>query len=90
MSTWGPKDYNVVGLKNLTGLKLIPFWLVAHYEKDYYYPFLLKVAKATKYPIIALRDTQAVLINGKKIQFLGPGRITMFNISQKSLGYLVK
>lgn len=82
MATWKPVDTNTIGLKDLTGLALVPFWLISHYNEQYR-SIIKKAAEATKYPIIALRDTQAVLVNGKKVKIIGSGKKIMFNLLNK-------
>lgn len=82
MSTWKPTNTNTIGLKDLTGLALVPFWLVAHYDKGYLF-ILKKVAETTKYPIIALRDNQAVLVKDGEVKIIGPGEKITFNLSDK-------
>ncbi len=82
MSTWKPMNTNTIGLKDLTGLGLVHFWLVAHFKKEYSL-VIKKAAEVTKYPIIALRDNQAVLVNGEKVKIIGSGKKTVFNLSNK-------
>lgn len=71
-------DKNVVHLKDLTGLKLVPFAISPHYtEADL--PLLKEKSKTVDYPIIALNDTQAVSVVGNKYKIVGKGEETIFN-----------
>jgi len=81
-ATWKHADANTINLKNLTGLALVPFWLKAHFRKEYR-SIIEKAAKRTKYPIIALRDNQAVLVNDKKVKIIGPGKKITFNLPNR-------
>ncbi|MBI4008796.1 Type 1 glutamine amidotransferase-like domain-containing protein [Candidatus Roizmanbacteria bacterium] len=77
---WNQKfrDIKTFGMKNLRGLNLVPFWIVAHFEEKWRKDIEI-AAKRTKYPIIALNDTQAVLIEGKKWGVVGKGKKVIFN-----------
>ena len=77
-ASWKHADRNVVGLKNLKGLNLVPFLLTAHYENALR-PIIKNSAEKTKYEVIALTDDQAVLITGAKRKIIGSGRRTIFN-----------
>lgn len=72
------KDRNKIGLKDFSGLNLIPFLIIAHFE-DKYRPHIKKEAKTTKYPIVALNDTQAILVEEKKYKLVGKGKKAFFN-----------
>ena len=78
MATWKHGDKNVVGLKDLRALNLVPFLIVAHFEEEHYLS-IKNVAKKIKYPIITLNDKQAVLVEGKKVKVVGKGKKIFFN-----------
>jgi len=59
-STWKHQDRNHFGLTDFTALNLVPFIIVAHFEEKYR-KIIEDGAKTTKYPIVALSDTQAIL-----------------------------
>jgi len=64
---------NDYGLKDLTGLNLVPFLLKVHYkpeQKD----LLKKKIKGTRYPVRVLQDSQAFLVQNGKIEFIGKGK----------------
>jgi len=77
-------DINVVGLKDLTGLNLVPFLVTAHFIEKYR-SIIKAEEKQTKYPIVALRNTPAILVSGKKYKVIGRGARAFFNgFSEKS------
>jgi len=76
---WKHADNNTIGLKNLTGLNLVPFLITAHFEEELR-PIIVQSAKNTKCQVIALTDEQAVLVNGKSIKIIGKGKRNIFNI----------
>jgi dipeptidase E len=73
-------DKNVVGLKDLTAMKLVPFIITAHYNRENYQGRSVEqeIVK-TKYPVVALYDTQAVKVEGDKYQVVGDGKREFFN-----------
>ncbi|MBU3935021.1 Type 1 glutamine amidotransferase-like domain-containing protein, partial [Patescibacteria group bacterium] len=77
-STWKRADSNTIGLKNLSGLNLVPFLITAHFENKYR-EIVKQAAKTTKYPIIALTDKQAVLVKEKEVRIIGIGKKNVFN-----------
>lgn len=65
------------GLKDLTGLNLVPFLLKVHYkpeQKD----FLEEKMKGVKYPVRVLKDSQAFLVQDNSIEFIGKGKEVKF------------
>lgn len=77
-ATWKPKDNNRIKLTNLTALNLVPFLITAHFEEKYR-EIVEAEAKKTKYPIVALTDEQAVLIDQKKVTLMGEGDKNFYN-----------
>jgi len=77
-ASWKHPDRNTPGLKNLTGLNLVPFLVTAHYEEKYR-SIVTEEAEGVKYEVIVLTDKQAVVINGKKRKIVGPGRRLVLN-----------
>ncbi len=75
---WKHADKNEIGITDLTALKLVPFIITAHFGEKY-----RQVAEAeaagTSYPLVALYDTQAVLVEGDKYRVVGRGRKEFFN-----------
>ena len=69
---WKPVDRNIIRLKNLTALNIIPFLITAHY-KPKYKSIIKKAINNSKYPVKILADNQAILITGKKIKLIGKG-----------------
>lgn len=85
VSTWMHDDRNLIGLKNLKGLNLVPF-LIKAYFKERLRSAIKKAAENTKYPVIALTDKQAVLVKDKSIKIIGSGKKNIFN-NTKDLFY---
>lgn len=71
-------DKNVVHLKDLTGLNLVPFAISPHYtEADR--SLLKEKSKNVNYPIIAINDTQTVRVIGNDYKIVGKGKEIKFN-----------
>ncbi len=81
LSGWKKEwDENVVNLKDPTGLNLVPFAVSPHFiEEDLF--FLREKSKTVDYPIIAINDTQAVMVVGNKYKIVGKGKEIIFNSS---------
>ena len=82
LSGWKKEwDENVVNLKDLSGLNLVPFVVSPHFiEGDLL--LLKEKAKTVSYPIIAINDTQAVKVMGEKHEIVGKGEEITFNPSK--------
>lgn len=71
------EDKNIVHLKNLSGLNLVPFSVSPHFiEKDR--KLLEKKSKEVDYPIIALNDKQAIVVCGSKVKIIDKGKKVSF------------
>lgn len=72
------EDKNIVGLKDLQSLNLVNFYILPHYIPEHE-----EVINENKhkvfYPIYALTDSQAILINDSEIKFVGSGDFKKFN-----------
>ena len=77
-STWKHQDRNKVHLEDLSALNLVPFLISAHYEETYK-TIIEQTAKKTKYPIVTLTDTQAVLVLNDTYKVVGRGNNISFN-----------
>lgn len=77
-ATWKHADRNKIRLKDLTALNLVPFLITAHFEEGYR-TVIEQAAKKTKYPIVTLRDTQAILVEGVNYRLIGKGDRNFFN-----------
>ena len=75
---WEPQDRNRVGITDFTALNLVPFLITAHFEEKYRL-IVDQAAKKTEYPIVALTDTQAIMVQGKKVQVIGAGKKEYWN-----------
>ncbi len=78
VATWKHQDRNKIGLTNFTALNLVPFLITAHFDEKYR-TIIDQAATGTKYPIIALSDQQAILVQGKKVQIIGDGNKESWN-----------
>ncbi len=75
---WKHADKNIVDLKDLTALNLVPFFLTAHFEEDYR-KYVELGAKKTQLPVVALSNSQAVLVEDGKWKVVGEGKKELFN-----------
>lgn len=74
-SSW---DRNIVDLKDFSGLGLVPFVVSPHFtESDR--QVLESQIKEVNYPIIALTDKQAILVEGDHHQVIGEGDEIVLN-----------
>lgn len=72
-STWKHQDKNHFGLTNLNALNLVPFLITVHFKEEYR-SIVEEGVKKTQYPVVALYDTQAVLVEDGKWRIVGEGR----------------
>lgn len=77
-ATWKHQDRNRVGMTDFTALHLVPFLITAHFEEKYKV-IVDQAAKGTKYPIVALTDQQAIVMQGKKVEVIGGGKKEYWN-----------
>ena len=77
-ATWKHQDRNRVGITDFTALGLVPFLITAHFEEKYKV-IVDQAAKSTKYPIVALSDKQAVLVQDGKVEVVGKSKREYFN-----------
>ncbi|MBI3335805.1 MAG: Type 1 glutamine amidotransferase-like domain-containing protein [Candidatus Portnoybacteria bacterium] len=73
MAVWKHQDRNMVGLKDLTALNLVPFLLTVHYKSEHR-ELLREAIKISKYPVKILNDSQALLVKGNKVKLVGKGK----------------
>ena len=72
---WKNVDKNIVGLKNLKGLNLVPFDIFVHYQSEH----AEIIKQEIKNPINRLKklkiitDEQAILVQGKEVDIIGEG-----------------
>lgn len=78
MATWKDHDNNVVGLKNLTAMNLVPFLLFAHFSPKWK-TTVEENSKKISYPVVTLTDHQAVLCVDGKYKIVGQGEKLTFN-----------
>lgn len=83
-SSWRNRDRNIVGLTDLTALNLVPFLISAHFKEEYH-QIIEKAVKTTKYPVVALHDTQAILVKDGKWKLVGKGNKEFYNNFIESL-----
>ena len=75
---WKHQERDFFGMTDLAGLNLVPFIVIAHFEEKYRL-MIEEAAKKTKYPVVALSDTQAILIEDDKYKLVGRGKKEFFN-----------
>lgn len=73
-AVWG-KDKNLVNLKNLKGLNLVPFDIFCHYQPEDAEIIKQKIKNPRKRAkkLKILSDSQAILVQGKEIALIGKG-----------------
>ncbi|MCL5407014.1 MAG: Type 1 glutamine amidotransferase-like domain-containing protein [Patescibacteria group bacterium] len=77
-ATWKPRDRNFIKLKDLTGLNLVPFILSAHFGEQFR-KYIEQGAESVKLPVVALYDTQAIVVEDEKYRVAGTGPKEFFN-----------
>jgi dipeptidase E len=77
-SNWKHADKNDVGLQDLSAMNLVPFAVAPHIDQTNIKATQEEAAKVS-YPVIALSDKQAVMVDGAKTQIIGPGEKMIFN-----------
>ncbi len=65
-------------MREFTALNLVPYLITAHYTEKYR-EIIESASKNTKYPIIALTDKQAILVNDDKYKIVGEGKQIVYN-----------
>lgn len=77
MANWKHQDKNIVGLKSLKALNLIPFLVSVHYNNSFDNA-IKKGVKNSGLITYALKDGQAIYYDDKKIEFLN-GKPKLFS-----------
>ena len=83
-AAWKHGDRNRMRLKDLTGMGLVHFLISAHFEEAYRLT-VERAARSTRYPIVALYDTQALLAVDGKYTIVGTGKKECFNGFRETL-----
>ena len=71
------EDKNIVGLKDFRGMGLVDFIISPHYRPEHE-PIINKNKDNVSCPIIALTDSQAVLVENSNFRFIGSGEFKEF------------
>ncbi|NQT50128.1 Type 1 glutamine amidotransferase-like domain-containing protein [Candidatus Kuenenbacteria bacterium] len=72
MATWSNRNFDECGITDYTAMNLVPFLIKAHFTPDTE-ESLKEKANHLEYPLRALSDDQAILVQDEKIQLLGDG-----------------
>jgi len=75
---WKNIDKNKVGLQNITALNFVDFLTFVHFNESYR-QLVDEESKKTTLPIVAITDTQAILVQGKKVKIVGTGKKEYWN-----------
>jgi len=75
---WKHADRNIVNLKDLTGLKLVPFVISPHTDETNI-DAIKECAGEANYPVVALTDKQAILVENGVQKIVGAGEKYVFN-----------
>ena len=72
---WKNADKNIVGLKNLKGLNLVPFDIFVHYQPEHaeIIKQQIKNPKKRAKNLKILTDEQAILVQGREVMLIGKG-----------------
>ena len=81
-ANWKHMDRNIVKLEDLTGLKLVSFVFSVHIDESNI-NIVKKCANRANYPVIALTDKQAFLVDDGKKRIVGVGEKLIFNTSTR-------
>jgi len=81
---WKHKDDDRYGLTSLSALNFIPFLIFAHFREQVR-EIVEKGAASTKYPVVALSDAQAVLVENGKWKVVGEGKREFYNGFKETL-----
>jgi len=74
---WKNGDKNIVGLKDLKGLNLVPFDIFVHYQPEYAETIRKQIKSPRKRAkrLKILTDEQALLVQGKETALIGEGEM---------------
>lgn len=78
LSTRLSTNKNIVGLKDLTSLHLVPFFMKVHF-KETERGIIDTAAKKFKKPLVVLNDTQAILVKKNNWRLVGGGEKNFYN-----------
>jgi dipeptidase E len=81
-ANWKYADKNIVNLEDLTGLKLVPYVFSVHIDESNL-DVVKDIANKVDYPVIALTDKQALLIDNGIKKIVGVGEKYVFNTDTK-------
>jgi dipeptidase E len=81
---WKHNDRNIVNLKDLTAMRLVPFVISVHLD-DKNIDLIRSCASKVDYPVIALTDKQALLVDGNEQRIVGVGEKHVFNMPRDLL-----
>lgn len=81
-ANWKHMDKNIVSLEDLTGLKLVPFVISVHIDESNI-ELIKECTSKVSYPVIALTDKQAILVENGTQKIVGVGEKYIFNTDDK-------
>jgi len=79
---WQHPERNTDNLKDLTAMKLVPFVISTHTD-DKNIDLIRSCASKVSYPVVALTDKQAILVENGKQRIVGVGKKHIFNTKEK-------
>ena len=77
-AAWKHADRNIVHMKDLSALNLVPFIITAHFTREVK-EATEKGIKKTNLPVVALTDKQAIIVQGNKYKVIGTGKKNFYN-----------
>lgn len=81
---WKHLGSDQFGLEGLSAMDLVPFLIFAHFEEKWR-ELVEKNVVLTRYPVVALYDTQAVLVEDGKWKIVGEGKREFYNGFKETL-----
>lgn len=69
-TVWRGEDKNLVGITDLTGLRLVPFNVFVHYSPQYK-GLIEREQRKSGWPLRILTDDQALLVQDGRVELLG-------------------
>lgn len=75
---WKNIDKNKIGLRDIKSLHFVNFLTFVHFNESYR-KLVDEESKKTKYPIVALTDTQAIIVKEEKVKIVGSGKKEYWN-----------
>jgi dipeptidase E len=81
-ANWKHADRNIIKLKNLNALNLVPFVMSVHLDKSNIETVKKSTSKAN-YPVFAITDRQAILVRDEFTTLIGEDKLSFIKLPNK-------